>query len=43
LVTLATFEEVSAVLDEVATMYAGYEIDKTPIELINYHEKCPVD
>jgi tRNA-dihydrouridine synthase B len=30
------------VLDEVATVYAGFEFVKTPIELINYHEKCPV-
>jgi len=22
--------------------YSGYEFEKTPIELINYHEKCPV-
>ena len=22
--------------------YAGYEFQKTPIELVNYHEKCPI-
>jgi tRNA-dihydrouridine synthase B len=43
LVTLPTMEEINAVLDEIARTYAGFEIQKTPIELVNYHEKCPVD
>src|SRR6187402_3184004 len=43
LVTLKTEEEINAVLDEIAATYAGYEVEKTPIELINYHEKCPVE
>jgi nifR3 family TIM-barrel protein len=42
LVTLPNVEEIDAVLDEVAIAYAGFEFEKTPIELINYHEKCPV-
>ncbi len=42
LVTLTTMEEVEAVLDEVKLHYHGFEIARTPIELINYHEKCPV-
>ncbi|MBV9988490.1 MAG: tRNA dihydrouridine synthase DusB [Chitinophagaceae bacterium] len=42
LVTLKTMEEVEAVLDEVKNNYGGYTIERTPIELINYHEKCPV-
>lgn len=42
LVTLKTEEEINAVLDEIAVKYEGYEIEKAPIELINYHEKCPV-
>ena len=42
LVTLKTMEEVEAVLDEVKVHYQGFEIERTPIELINYHEKCPV-
>ena len=42
LVTLETVEEIDAVLDEIEGKYAGYEFQKTPIELINYHEKCPV-
>ena len=43
LVTLETVEEIDAVLDEIAAKYAGYAFEKTPIELINYHEKCPVE
>ena len=42
LVTLMLQEEIEAVLDEVATTYKGFEIEGTPIELINYHEKCPI-
>ena len=42
LVTLTTVPEINAVLDEIAIAYAGYSFEKTPIELINYHEKCPV-
>jgi tRNA-dihydrouridine synthase B len=42
LVTLTKEEEINQVLDEIATTYAGYEIKKTAIELVNYHEKCPV-
>ncbi|MBC7510439.1 MAG: tRNA-dihydrouridine synthase, partial [Ferruginibacter sp.] len=42
LVTLKTVEEIDAILDEIVTRYAGYHFEKTPIELINYHEKCPV-
>ncbi len=43
LVTLNTEEEINAVLDEISVAYAGYSFEKTPIELINYHEKCPVN
>lgn len=42
LVTLSTVAEIDAVLDEIENVYAGFTIGKTPIELINYHEKCPV-
>ncbi len=42
LVTEKTLEEVEAVLDEVKQNYQGYTIERTPIELINYHEKCPI-
>ena len=43
LVTLKTEEEINEVLNEIAIAYSGFEIEKTSIELINYHEKCPVD
>lgn len=42
LVTLREMEEVEAVLDEVEINYKGYQPDRMPIELINYHEKCAV-
>lgn len=42
LVTLMLPEEIELVLDEVAIKYEGFTIEHTPIELINYHENCPV-
>ncbi len=42
LVTLKEVEAVSAVLDEIKEHYQGYTIEPSPIELINYHENCPV-
>jgi len=42
LVTLKEVEEINEVLDEIVVNYSGYEFEKTPIELVNYHEKCPV-
>jgi len=42
LVTLPTMEEIDAVLDELFTYYDGFEFEKPVIELINYHEGCPV-
>lgn len=42
LVTLPTEEEINEVLNEVAVTYSGFVIEKTPIQLVNYHEKCPV-
>lgn len=42
LVVLPTVEEIEAVLAEIETAYAGYQFERTPIEIINYHEKCPV-
>ncbi len=42
LVTLMLPEEIEMVLDEVAAKYEGFSIERTPIELINYHENCPV-
>jgi tRNA-dihydrouridine synthase B len=43
LVTLEDVDELNAVLDDVVKVYSGYEFEKTPIELINYHEKCPIN
>lgn len=43
LVTLMMVEEIDAVLDEIVTKFAGFEFTPSKIELINYHEKCPVD
>jgi tRNA-dihydrouridine synthase B len=43
LVTLMTVEEIDAVLDEIVSKYKGFEFEKTAIELINYHEKCPIE
>jgi tRNA-dihydrouridine synthase len=42
LVTLTSEEEINEVLDEIVRTYAGYEFQPSPIELVNYHEKCPV-
>lgn len=42
LVTLNSPEEINAVLDEIITHYAGYTFEHSPIEIINYHEKCPL-
>ncbi len=42
LVTLKAAEEINAVLDEIAEIYAGLMFDRTSIELVNYHEKCAV-
>lgn len=43
LVTLMLQEEIDAVLDEVAAAYKGYSIERTPIELIDYHQNCPIN
>jgi tRNA-dihydrouridine synthase len=42
LVTLMLQEEVIEVLDELYKYYDGIEIPKQSIELINYHENCPI-
>ncbi|SCC04963.1 tRNA-U20-dihydrouridine synthase [Chitinophaga costaii] len=34
--------EIESVLDEVQSAYAGFEIPHSPIELVNYHENCPM-
>lgn len=42
LVTLKTEEEINEVFEVIANTYAGYQFEKSPIELVNYHEKCPL-
>lgn len=42
LVTLKEVDEILGVLDAVALEYRGYTVERMPIELINYHEKCAV-
>jgi len=43
LVTLKTPEEINEVLDELSVAYTGFVFEKNTIELINYHEKCPLE
>lgn len=43
LVTLMEPAEINGVLDEVTANYTGYEFERTPIELIDYHQKCPIN
>jgi nifR3 family TIM-barrel protein len=42
LVTLKTIDEIVQVLDEIVKNYAGFEFEKSNIELIDYHQKCPI-
>jgi tRNA-dihydrouridine synthase B len=42
LVTLKEMDAIMEVLDEIVTRYDGFEFERIPLELINYHEKCPV-
>ena len=42
LVTLPTASEINEVLDEITEHYKDYAFERTPIELIDYHEKCPL-
>lgn len=43
LVVLEQLEEIDAVLDEILIQFKGFEFSRSPIELPNYHEKCPVN
>ncbi len=43
LVTLKNVEEIDEVLNEIERVYAGHRFEKTPIELIDYHQNCPVN
>lgn len=42
LVILKEVEEIDEVLNEIISNFAGFEFDKTVIQLVNYHEKCAV-
>jgi tRNA-dihydrouridine synthase len=42
LVTLPDAAAINEVLDEISEHYKDYEFERTPIEIINYHEKCPL-
>lgn len=42
LVVIKEMEEVEEVLDEVQSYYAGFELERSPIVLENYHEHCAV-
>ncbi|RYF89199.1 MAG: tRNA dihydrouridine synthase DusB [Chitinophagaceae bacterium] len=42
LVTLPTAAEINEVLDEISGHYKDYQFEHSPIEIINYHEKCPL-
>jgi tRNA-dihydrouridine synthase B len=42
LVTLTTQEEIEEVLSEIVNVYQGFEFEKMPIQLVNYHQKCAV-
>ncbi|MEP6711335.1 MAG: tRNA dihydrouridine synthase DusB [Ferruginibacter sp.] len=42
LVTLNSPEAVNEVLEEISEHYKDHQFERMPIEIINYHEKCPL-
>ena len=42
LVTLNSPKEINEVLDEISEHYQDYSFERTPIEIINYHQNCPL-
>ena len=42
LVTLPEVAPIDEVLDEIVKQYDGFQFQRTPIQLVDYHEKCPV-
>jgi tRNA-dihydrouridine synthase B len=42
LVTLTSPESIDEVLDQISEHYKDHQFTHTPIEIINYHEKCPL-
>ena len=42
LVTIKESESVEEVLDEIGEVYKDFIVERSPIELVNYHENCPL-
>ncbi len=42
LVTLTSPEGINEVLDQISEHYKDYQFPHIPIEIVNYHEKCPL-
>lgn len=42
LVTLPDVAQIDEVLDEIVKHYDGFQFQRTPIQLVDYHEKCAV-
>jgi nifR3 family TIM-barrel protein len=42
LVTLNSPQEINEVLDEITAHYSEYQFPHIPIEIIDYHQKCPL-
>ncbi len=42
LVTIKESEGVQEVLDEIGQVYKDFIVERSPIELVNYHENCPL-
>ena len=42
LVTLKNIQEIEEVLEKIVSAYSGFEFNREPIILQNYHEHCPV-
>jgi len=42
LVTLPEVAPIDEVLDEIVKQYDGFQFQRTPIQLVDYHEKCAV-
>jgi nifR3 family TIM-barrel protein len=42
LVTLTSPQSIYEVLDEISEHYKDYQFQHTPIEIINYHQNCPL-
>lgn len=43
LVRITDVAEIDALLTEIEKKYTGFSFEKTPIELVDYHQKCPVN